>query len=415
MNNFGDEKNTCCICDSELEKGKYVIVSANKTICLDCVSSVSMIGNLMEKNDDSKCSEEIDMKKINSPKEIKAFLDKYVIGQERAKKVLSVAAYNHYKRAFLRDPGIQKSNVLFVGPTGCGKTYLVKTLAKALGVPLAIVPSTNLTEAGYIGDDVSSVVERLYEESGRDLVRTEKGIIFIDEIDKLTSSSSSTEKKVGGKGVQQALLPILEGTMVKIHGGDSFIPNREASMITVDTTNILFICGGAFPDAEVIIKKRLGKLDAAIGFSQNREVEEELDNILMNITNDDLKEFGLIPELLGRLPIITPLERLTKETLKKILVEPENSLVSQYRKLFKVDGVELVFEDAALDYIVEKAENLGTGARSLRSIMEDILLDLMYEIPSDKTIRQVTVTKEYILGEKSPGISFQMQQGACYY
>lgn len=342
-----------------------------------------------------------------TPMQIKSELDKYVVGQDEAKKLLAVASYNHYKRAALKDPGLKKSNILLAGPTGCGKTYLVQTLARILDVPVAVVPATRLTEAGYIGDDVETVVQRLVAVAGGNIEKAQRGIVFIDEIDKLTSSSSETKRAVGGKGVQQALLPVIEGCTVQIpssgtvQGAPTF-----SSMIEVDTTNILFVCGGAFPDMQQIIEKRLRK-DKHIGFSADPEMEEadyEEDNVLLQATTEDFIEFGLIPELLGRLPVRAALHALSADVLRRILTDPQDALVQQYRKLFAFDGINLTFEDEALAYVADLAHKEGTGARSLRTIMENALQELMFTAPGTKGLKELRITLDYLKNRNDSSI-----------
>jgi len=379
-----------------------------KHICGDCIEVIACMRETIKEvegetfiDNNHGFVSEINISGLK-PIDIKKFLDEYIVGQEYAKKVLSVAVYNHYKRGILNDKGIRKSNVLLMGPTGSGKTYMVETLAKILNVPVAITAATTLTEAGYIGDDVETVVKKLLDIAGGDVKKAERGIIFIDEIDKLSGKSSETEKKVGGKGVQQALLPLLEGTIVSVNkSGDSRDISGMGCKVNVDTSGILFICGGAFPEIEEIIKKRMIK-KSSIGF--NAQIKEDIDrfNILLNVQNEDLYEFGLIPEFVGRLPIIAPLENMTVEMLKRILAEPKDSIVSQYQRLFKFDGVDLIFDEDALVAIAERAIKKGTGARSLRGILEELLLDLMYECPSLYHIEKIHITKEFVDGHEEP-------------
>lgn len=406
----------CSLCGREKEN--YIIMkdadNKNKCVCNDCVGQISdmskFINECEEEESKKNAHEQYESVKLDQlkPVDIKAKLDEYIVGQEYAKKVLSVACYNHYKRSELKDNGIRKSNVLLVGPTGSGKTYLVETIAKILNVPVVMAAATSLTEAGYIGDDVETVVKKLFDKAGGDVEKTERGIIFIDEIDKLSGKSSDTERKVGGKGVQQALLPLLEGTTVLIDGnvepGKTNVRNFGFKT-NIDTSGILFICGGAFPDAEDIIKRRLTK-SSSIGFNayvDNGDLEKDV-NILQKINNEDLREFGLIPEFIGRLPILAPLESLTVDMLKKILIEPKDSIVSQFQKLFKYDDVDLYFEDDALTAIAEKAATKGTGARSLRGILEELLLELMYMVPSMHTVEKVCITKGFVEGKEPPYI-----------
>lgn len=346
---------------------------------------------------------------IPAPHLLKAELDKYVIGQETAKKVISVAAYNHYKRVktgTMDDIDIEKSNILLIGPTGSGKTYLVKTLARLLDVPLAITDATNLTEAGYIGDDVESCISKLLAAADNDVDKAEKGIVFIDEIDKLAKKQNMNSRDVSGEAVQQGLLKLLEGSEVEVPVG----ANSKTGMVpmtTVDTRNILFICGGAFPTLENIIKQRLNK-QTSMGFrSELKDRYDKEKNILDKVTNDDLRSFGMIPEFIGRLPIICTLQNLDEDMYVRILKEPKNAILKQYQKLLALDDVELEFEDGALYAIAEKAAKKETGARALRSIIENFMLDIMYEIPKDKNIGKVTITREYIEGKGGPKIEIR--------
>lgn len=354
----------------------------------------------------------IDLKKIPAPHKIKASLDQYVIGQEKAKKVMSVAVYNHYKRVAtdtMDEIEIEKSNMLMVGPTGCGKTYIVKTLAKLLDVPLAIADATSLTEAGYIGDDIESVVSKLLAAADNDVEKAEHGIIFIDEIDKIAKKKNTNQRDVSGEAVQQGLLKLLEGSEVEVPVGANS-KNAMVPMVTVNTKNILFICGGAFPDLEGIIKERLNK-QASIGFYA--DLKDKYDNdphILEKVTVEDIRSFGMIPEFIGRLPVIFTLNGLTEEMLVKILKEPKNAILKQYQKLLALDEVKLEFEDGALYAIAEKALEKKTGARALRAILEEFMLDIMYEIPKDDSIGQVIITREYIEGTGGPRILLRGQE-----
>lgn len=352
----------------------------------------------------------IDINNIPPPHEIKAHLDEYVVGQEHAKRVMSVAVYNHYKRIASLDNEefndgieIEKSNMLMLGPTGSGKTYLVRTLAKLLNVPLAITDATSLTEAGYIGDDIESVVSKLLMNADNDADRAEMGIIFIDEIDKLAKKRNMNSRDVSGEAVQQGMLKLLEGSEVEVPVGASS-KSAMVPMTIIDTSNILFICGGAFPDLSDIIKERLNK-SSSMGFvSELKDKYDEDRNILTKTTVEDLRKFGMIPEFIGRLPVICALEALDDEMMVSILRDPKNAITKQYKKLFKMDGVELEFDEEALYAIAAKAKDRELGARALRSIIEDFMLDIMYEIPKDKNIGTVRVTKEYVNGEGGPVI-----------
>ena len=351
----------------------------------------------------------LDIKKIPAPHKIKASLDEYVVGQEYAKKVMSVAVYNHYKRVAtdtIDDIDIEKSNMLMIGPTGSGKTYLVKTLARLLDVPLAITDATSLTEAGYIGDDIESVVSKLLAAADNDVERAEHGIIFIDEIDKIAKKKNTNQRYVSGESVQQGMLKLLEGAEVEVPVGASS-KNAMVPMVTVNTKNILFICGGAFPDIEEIIKERLNK-QASIGFQADLKDKYDNDeNLLQKVTVEDVKKFGMIPEFIGRLPILFTLESLTVDMLVRILKEPKNAIIRQYQKLLALDEVNLVFEEDALRAIAEKAKEKKVGARALRSIIEEFMLDIMYEIPKDENIGQVTITRDYIVKKGGPLITMR--------
>ena len=353
-----------------------------------------------------------DIRSIPAPHKIKASLDEYVIGQERAKKVMSVAVYNHYKRVFADredDIEIEKSNMLMIGPTGSGKTYLVKTLARLLDVPLAITDATSLTEAGYIGDDIESVVSKLLAAAGNDVERAEHGIIFIDEIDKIAKKKNTNQRDVSGEAVQQGMLKLLEGSEVEVPVGANS-KNAMVPLVTVNTRNILFICGGAFPDLENIIKERLNK-QASIGFYA--DLKDKYDNdphLLQKVTVEDIRSFGMIPEFIGRLPIIFTLDGLNEDMLVKILQEPKNAILKQYQKLLALDEVKLEFEDGALHAIAAKALERDTGARALRAILEEYMLDIMYEIPKDDSIGEVVITREYIEGNGGPKILLRGQE-----
>jgi len=361
-------------------------------------------------------------KDIPAPHIIKRRLDEYVIGQERAKKVISVAVYNHYKRIYAEsikrmkkgtekeeteEVTIEKSNILIIGPTGSGKTYLVRTLARLLDVPLAIADATSLTEAGYIGDDIESVLSKLLAAAGNDVERAEHGIIFIDEIDKIAKKRETNTRDVSGESVQQELLKLLEGSRVEVPVGSNQ-KNALTPLKTVNTDHILFICGGAFPDLEKIIRERLTKTSSmGFGAELKNKYEEEPD-ILHHVTNKDLREFGMIPEFLGRLPVTVTLQRLTEDLLVKILREPKNAILKQYEKLLEMDEEKLVFEEEALEWIAKEAIKRDTGARALRAILEEYMLDIMYEIPKDPNIGSVVVTRPYL--EKTGGPRIQMRE-----
>ena len=357
------------------------------------------------------------LSEIPAPHAIKAQLDEYVIGQEQAKKVIAVAVYNHYKRVFSKtspdagkygtDIDIEKSNILMIGPTGSGKTYLVKTLAKLLDVPLAIADATSLTEAGYIGDDIESVLTKLLAAAGGDVQKAEMGIVFIDEIDKIAKKKSTNTRDVSGESVQQELLKLLEGADVEVPVGTGQ-KNAMTPMEMINTDNILFICGGAFPDLENIIKERLTNT-TSIGFGSDPKDKYDKDpNLLSRVTNQDLREFGMIPEFLGRLPVTVTLQGLTKDFLVRILKEPKNAILKKYKKLLAMDEVNLDFDDDALEWIAEQALKKDTGARALRAIIEEFMLDIMFEIPKDPEIGSVTITRAYL--EKHGGPRIEMRE-----
>ena len=398
----------CSFCGKSQENVKKIVAGPGVYICDECVDLCTSIieSELYEDDEYGYTLNE----KIPTPCEIKQILDDYVIGQEEAKKTLSVAVYNHYKRIAHEeevkkddDVEIQKSNILLLGPTGCGKTLLAKTLAKILNVPFAIADATTLTEAGYVGEDVENILLKLIQAADGDIQKAEKGIIYIDEIDKITrkSENPSITRDVSGEGVQQALLKIIEGTIASVppQGGRKH-PNQE--LIQINTENILFICGGAFEGLENIIKDRTGK--KAIGFGTKIESQKELNRyeIFKELLPQDLLKFGLIPEFIGRLPIIATLQDLDKEALIKITTEPKNSLVKQYQKLLEIDGVELEFTQEALEAIVDKAIERKTGARGLRSIIEEIMRDIMFDVPSKPNIKKCIITKETVLNNAGP-------------
>ena len=367
---------------------------------------------IKKKKEKPKEFPKLDLHSIPAPHKIKAQLDEYVVGQEYAKKAMAVAVYNHYKRVAtdtMDDIEIEKSNMLMIGPTGSGKTYLVKTLARLLDVPLAITDATSLTEAGYIGDDIESVVSKLLAAADNDVERAEQGIIFIDEIDKIAKKKNSSQRDVSGESVQQGMLKLLEGSEVEVPVGANS-KNAMVPLTTVNTKNILFICGGAFPDLEDIIKERLQK-KTSMGFNAElRDTVEHDENLLSKVTVEDLRKFGMIPEFLGRLPIIFTLKGLDKDMLVKILKEPRNAILKQYQKLLALDEVKLDFNEGALEAIAEKAMKKDTGARALRAIIEEFMLDIMYEIPKDDNIGEVTITREYIEGTGGPIIQLRGQE-----
>lgn len=365
-----------------------------------------------KKEEKPETKKEFSMKDIPPPHIIKSRLDEYVIGQEHAKKVMAVAVYNHYKRVFAPpgdDVEIQKSNMLMIGPTGSGKTYLVQTLARLLDVPLAITDATSLTEAGYIGDDIESVVSKLLAAADNDVERAEHGIIFIDEIDKIAKKKNTNQRDVSGEAVQQGMLKLLEGSDIEVPVGANS-KNAMVPLTTVNTKNILFICGGAFPDLPDIIKERLNK-QASIGFQADlRDKYDQDKDILSKVTLEDLRVFGMVPEFLGRLPIVFTLQPLTEDMLVQILKEPKNAILKQYKRLLELDEVKLEFEDDALRAIARKALEKDTGARALRAIIEDFMLDIMYEIPKDDSIGEVLITREYVEHTGGPKILLRGQE-----
>lgn len=376
---------------------------------LQNMSGVPNRQKIKKKKEGEQTKPIIDIKDIPAPHRIKAQLDEYVVGQEHAKKVMSVAVYNHYKRVAtgtMDDIEIEKSNMLMIGPTGCGKTYLVKTLARLLDVPLAIADATSLTEAGYIGDDIESVVTKLLAAADNDVEKAESGIVFIDEIDKIAKKKNTNSRDVSGESVQQGLLKLLEGAEIEVPVGANS-KNAMVPLATVNTKNILFICGGAFPGLEEIIKQRLAK---QTGIGYQAELKDKFDkdkNIHSKVTVEDVRKYGMIPEFIGRLPILFTLDGLNKEALVKILKEPKNAILKQYQKLLELDEVKLSFDDGALEAIAEKALKRETGARALRALIEEFMLDIMYEIPKDDNIGKVTITREYIEGTGGPVIDIR--------